>query len=239
MYNPPSLVLQKSPSTNAHLGRRVAAHHSEVYIYGSRNEIAIPDPDKTLICSRNACHSIGSPIREKGLLLSVNTNSLSDDIMEQMATKIDRSCINDYQWRIGGFLTNSSSMHLFPIPRKIRLSRSRNRKINFFGGSGQQPDRVAIMNADRESSVILEADRLQIPIVSLVDSNIPLGLYRGITYPIPANDSIQFVYPSRNSITKTVPPERGKMRWMKEGRTTHRSTSSNENYHCMHQSTSR
>jgi hypothetical protein len=126
-------------------------------------------------------------------------------------------------------------MHLFPIPRKICLSRSRNRKINFFEGSDQQPDRVAIMNADRESSVMLEANRLQIPIVSLVDSNIPLGLYRGITYPIPMNDSIQFIYPSRNSIMKTVPPEWGKMRWMKEGRTTHRSNSSNENYHCMHQ----
>jgi len=239
MYNPSSLVLQKLLSTNAHLGRRVAAHHSEVYIYGFRNEIAILNLDKTLICLRNACHFIGSLIREKGLLLFVNTNSLFDDIVEQMVTKIDRSCINDYQWRIGGFLTNSSSMHLFPIPRKIRLSRSRNRKINFFGGSGQQPDCVVIMNADRESSVILEADRLQIPIVSLVDSNIPLGLYRGITYPIPANDSIQFVYLFCNLITKTVLLERGKMQWMKEGRTTHRSTYSNDNYHCMHQSTSR
>nr|BDC46277.1 ribosomal protein S2 [Dioon spinulosum] len=216
MYNYSSLVLQKSLSTNAHLGRRVAAHHSKVYIYGFGNEIAILDPDKTLICSRNACHSIGSPIRKKGRSLPVNTNSLFDEIIEQMATKIDRNCINDYQWRIGGFLTDSSSMHLFP--KKIRFSRPGKKKINLFGGSGsnQRPDRVVIMNADRESSVILGADRLQIPIVSLVDSNIPLGLCKGITYPIPANDSIQFVYPSRNSITKTVPLERGKIVAMKE-----------------------
>jgi ribosomal protein S2 len=248
MYNYPSPVLQKSPGTNAHLGRRVAAHHFKVYIYGSRNEIAIPDPDKTLICSRNACHSTGSPIRGKGRSLSVNTNSLSDEIIEQMATRIDRSCINDYQWRIGGFLTNYSGMHFFP--KKIRsrtfrysTDKERNGKINSLGGSGsnQQPDRVVIMNADRESSVILEADRLQIPIVSPVDSNIPLGFYKGITHPIPANDSIQFVYPSRNSITKTVPPERGKIVAMKEtagGKTTHQSTFSNENYQPLHQFTS-
>ncbi|ERM99374.1 hypothetical protein AMTR_s00235p00022600 [Amborella trichopoda] len=48
------------------------------------------------------------------------------------------------------------------------------------------------MNADKESSVILEADRLQIPIASSVDSNIPLESYKRITYPILANDPIQF-----------------------------------------------
>lgn len=90
------------------------------------------------------------------------------------------------------------------IPFQIRFSRPGQKKINLFGGSGsnQRPDCVVIMNTDRECSVILGADRLQIPIVSLVDSNIPLELCKEITYAIPANDSIQFVYPSRNSITK-------------------------------------
>lgn len=123
--------------------------------------------------------------------------------MEQMATRI--GCINDSQWRIGGFLTNCSS------PKKIR---SRNKKINF--GSNQQPDCLVIMDADRKSSVILEADRSQIPIASSVDSNIPLGSYKRITYPIPANDPIQFVYLFRNSITKTVLLERGRIVAMKE-----------------------
>lgn len=123
--------------------------------------------------------------------------------MEQMAMRI--GCINDSQWRIGGFLTNCSS------PKKIR---SRNKKINF--GLNQQPDCLVIMDADRKSSVILEADRLQIPIVSLVDSNIPLGSYKRITYPIPANDSIQFVYLFCNLITKTVLLERGRIVAMKE-----------------------
>jgi ribosomal protein S2 len=109
---------------------------------------------------------------KKAFLLFVNTNSFFDDIVEKMVTKIYRRYLNDYQWRIEGFLTNSSNMHLFSILIKIYLSRSRNRKINFFGGSGQQPDHVPVMNADRESSVILEVDRSKIPIISLVDFNI-------------------------------------------------------------------
>ena len=106
--------------------------------------------------------------------------------MEEMA-----SCINDSQWRIGAFLTNSCSS-----PKKIR---SRKKKINL--GLNQEPDCVVILDADRKSSVILEADRSQIPIASLVDSTIPLGSFKRITYPIPANDPIQFVYLFRNSIT--------------------------------------
>ncbi|WOL04806.1 ribosomal protein S2, mitochondrial [Canna indica] len=165
--------------TNAHIGRRAAAHHFKVYIFGSRNGIAILDSDKTLICLRNAWHFMGSPLRKKGHSLLKKTNPLVDEIMEEMA-----SCINDSQWRIGAFLTNSCSS-----PKKFR---SRKKKINL--GSNQQPDCVLILYADRKSSVILEADRSQIPIASLVDSTIPSGSYKRITYPIPANAPIQFFF---------------------------------------------
>lgn len=183
-----SIVCTKLLSTNAHLGRRVAAHHFKVYICGSRNGIAILDSDKTLICLRNAFLFIGSPIRQKGRSFFLKTNHVFlYEIMEEMS-----SCINDSQWRIGAFLTNYCSS-----PTKIR---SRKKKINL--ESNQQPDCVVILDADRKSSVILEADRSQIPIASLVNSNIPLGSMKRITYPIPANDPIQFVYLFRNSITK-------------------------------------
>ncbi|KAF8401546.1 hypothetical protein HHK36_012488 [Tetracentron sinense] len=210
-----SIVIQKLLSTNAHLGRRVAAHHFKVYVTGSRNGMSILDPDKTLICLRNACHFIGSLVRHKGRFLFVNTNSLFDEIVEQMTARI--GCANDARWRIGGFLTNSSS------PKKIR---SRSKKINL--GSTQLPDCVVIMNTDRKSSVILEADRLQIPIVSLVDSDVPLDSYRRITYPIPAKDSIQFVYLFCNLIVKTFLLERGRIAGTKEtagGETTRSNTS--------------
>jgi ribosomal protein S2 len=67
------------------------------------------------------------------------------------------------------------------------------------------PDCLVILNANKNSMAILEANQLQIPIVSLVDSNISNRLQKLITYPIPVNDdSIQFVYLFCNLITKTV-----------------------------------
>lgn len=192
-----SLIFTQLLSANAHLGHRVAAHHFKVYICGSRNGIAILDSDKTLICLRNALHFIGSPIRQKGRSFFLKTNHVFIyEIMDEMA-----GCINDSQWKIGAFLTNSCSSK-----KKIR---SRKKKINL--GLNQKPDCVLILDADRKSSVILEADRSKIPIASLVDSTTPLGSYQRITYPIPANDPIQFVYLFRHSLAKTsqffLPPK--------------------------------
>jgi len=183
-----SIVCTKLLSTNAHLGRRVAYHHLKVYIRGERNGIAILDSDKTLICLRNALHFIGSLSRQKGRFFFLKTNHLFDlEIMEEMVSyfrNVNSHCFDDSQWKIGAFLTNS-----FANQNKFR---SRKKKIHF--GLNQQPDCVVILNADRKSSVILEAHRSQIPIVSLGDSTIPWESSKRITYTIPANDSIQFVY---------------------------------------------
>jgi len=193
-----SIVCTKLLSTNAHLGRRVADHHFKVYIRGSRNGIAILDSDKTLICLRNALHFIGSLSRQKGRSFFLKTNHLFYlEIMEEMVSyfrNVNSHCFDDSQWKIGAFLTNS-----FANKKKFR---SRKKKIHF--GLNQQPDCVVILNADRKSSVILEAHRSQIPIVSLGDSTIPWESSKRITYTIPANDSIQFVYLFCHLIMKTV-----------------------------------
>ena len=204
-----STVCTKLLCTNAHLGRLVAAHHLKVYIRGSRNGIAILDSDKTLICLRTALHFIGSLIRKKGRSFFLKTNHFFIYlIMEKMRYSIMQkigSCINDSQWKIGAFLTNS-----YANPKKFR---SRKKKIHF--GLNQQPDCVVIPNPDRKSSVILEANRSQIPIASLADSTITWEFYKRITYPIPANDTIQFIYLFLNSITKTVILERKRITAMR------------------------
>lgn len=89
-------------------------------------------------------------------------------------------------------MTNSAS------PKKFR---SRNKKLCF--GPVHPPDCVVIVDTERKSSVVNEAARLQIPIVGLVDSTVPREVFEKITYPIPCNDSVQFVYLVCNLITKT------------------------------------
>ncbi|BFI20948.1 hypothetical protein MPTK1_7g17780 [Marchantia polymorpha subsp. ruderalis] len=50
------------------------------------------------------------------------------------------------------------------------------------------PDCLVIINANQNSMAILEANQLQIPIVALVDSNIPNRLHKVITYPVLAKE---------------------------------------------------
>ncbi|CAN1793732.1 Acidic endochitinase [Linum perenne] len=199
----PPVIIQKLLSTNAHLGKRAAAHHFKIFTSGVRDEVSIIDSDKTLICLRNATNFIAQLAREKNArFLFVNTNPLFDEIVEQMTKKIGLYSPRDkIIWKMGGFLTNNFS------PKKFR---SRNKKVCF--APVQPPDCVVVLDTERKSSVILEADRLQVPIVALVDSNLPREYYEKIAYPVPANDSMEFVYLFCNIITKTFLLERKKMR---------------------------
>ncbi|TXG51739.1 hypothetical protein EZV62_024263 [Acer yangbiense] len=197
-----SILIQKLLSTNAHMGRRVAAHHFKQFTYGVRNAVAIIDSDKT----RNACHFISILASQRAAFMFVNTNPLFDEIILQMTKKI--GCYNPNMnslWRMGGFLTNSSS------PKKFR---SRNKRIRF--GPSKLPDCVVVLDTDQKSSVVMEAAKLQVPIVALVDSSIPLETYSRITYPVPGNDSVQFVYLFCNMITKTFLSEQKKLELLQD-----------------------
>ncbi|XP_020229170.1 UTP--glucose-1-phosphate uridylyltransferase 2 isoform X2 [Cajanus cajan] len=195
-----SIVIQKLLSTNAQVGRRVAAHHLKEYTYGFRNKMAIIDSDKTLICMRSACNFMASLARHNGRFMFINTNPLFDDIFHLMTTTVGSfSPSTSALWRTGGFLTNSYS------PKKFR---SRHKKLVF--GPTQPPDCIVIVDTQRKSSVINEAFKLQIPVVALVDTAMPLHVYNRIAYPVPANDSVQFVYLFCNLITKTLLRERSK-----------------------------
>ena len=67
------------------------------------------------------------------------------------------------------------------------------------------PDCVIIFNANQNSTAIYEAHNNQIPIIALVDSQIPDKLYSLITYPIPVNcESTYFIYLFCNCIIKTI-----------------------------------
>jgi small subunit ribosomal protein S2 len=69
----------------------------------------------------------------------------------------------------------------------------------------ERPDCIIVFNANQNQKAIEEANRLQIPIICLVDSNVSNNLQNKITYPIPANaDSLQFIYLLCNSILKSV-----------------------------------
>ncbi|KAJ3708945.1 hypothetical protein LUZ61_012650 [Rhynchospora tenuis] len=184
-----SLLFTKLLSANAQVGQRVASNHFKIYTSGSRNGLTVLDSDKTLVCLRNALHFIGSLIDQKGCFFLLQTNNVFlSEIMDQMV-----GSIKDPQWKIGASLSHSTTWS----KKQIRL-----RKNKLQLGLNQKPDCVLILDGDRKASIIREADRSHIPIVSIIDATTPFDSYRKITYPIPANNSTLFSYMFANLITK-------------------------------------
>ncbi|XWS58617.1 hypothetical protein CRYUN_Cryun08bG0050000 [Craigia yunnanensis] len=197
-----SVVIQKLLTTNSHISRQIATHHFKQFTYGFRNKQAIVDSDKTLICLRNALNFITCLARDpSSSFLFINTNPLFQPIIDEMTLRVTTLSPERASnlWKMRGFLTNSFS------PKKFR---SRNKKLVF--GPTKMPDCVVVFDAERKSSVFWEAERLGIPIVGLVDSSMPWEYYKKVTYPIPANDSVQFVYLVCNMITKCLMLEKKK-----------------------------
>ncbi|KAI4338744.1 hypothetical protein MLD38_023763 [Melastoma candidum] len=99
-------------------------------------------------------------------------------------------------------------LHLL-TPTAPKKFRSRNTKL--VCGPVQPPDCLVVIDAERKSSVLVEAEKLQIPVVALVDSSMPLESFKRTTYPIPANDSVQFIYLFCNMIAKTILSEKKRL----------------------------
>ncbi|XVF06732.1 hypothetical protein REPUB_Repub06bG0076000 [Reevesia pubescens] len=195
-----SVVIQKLLKTNSHISRQIATHHFKQFTYGFRNKQVIIDSDKTLICLRNALNFITCLSRDpSSSFLFINTNPLFQPIIDEMTSRVTSLSPERASnlWKMRGFLTNSFS------PKKFR---SRNKKLVFV--PPRLPDCVVVFDTERKSSVFLEAERLGIPIVGLVDSSMPWEYYKKVTYPIPANDSVQFVYLVCNMITKCLMSEK-------------------------------
>ena len=109
MFRSKLLILHKLLKSRAHWGYRKAFSQFQPYLYGFRNDIAIINSDKTLICLRRACSVIELIIRSKGHIIIVNTNSEYNNIVEQTAKLTGQSFIN-HKW-IGGLLTNWTHIH--------------------------------------------------------------------------------------------------------------------------------
>ncbi|KAE8676961.1 Ribosomal protein S2 [Hibiscus syriacus] len=197
-----SIVIQKLLTTNAHIVRQVATNYFKQFTYGFRNRQAIIDSDKTLICLRNALNFFFYLSRDpSSSFLFINTNPFFRPIIVEMSTRVS-SLSNERAgslWRLRGFLTNSFS------PKKFR---SRNKKL--VSTPTKMPDCVVIFATERKSLVFLEAERLGIPIVALVDSSMPWEYYKKVTYLISANDSVHFVYLVCNMITMCLMLEKKK-----------------------------
>lgn len=175
------------------------------YIFTERNGIYIIDLQKTVRLLESAYDFVRNLAFQGGKILFVGTKKQAQDTIAEEATRCGMYYVNN-RW-LGGMLTNFSTMrtrverleellemeesgYMENLTKKeiSRLQRERERLERYLGGvRGMQelPDAMYVVDPRKERIAVLEARRLGIPIVAIVDTNCDP---EEIDYIIPGND---------------------------------------------------
>jgi len=175
------------------------------YIFGKRNNIHIINLEKTVPMLYEALDAIQSIAKNGGKFLFVGTKRAASDLIAQAATNCGQYYVN-HRW-LGGMLTNwetvSNSIkklksleerietgEINSLTKKERLQIERQKEkldLNLGGIKNMNgiPDAIFIVDTNKESIAILEANNLNIPVIAICDTN---SNPSGVDYPIPGND---------------------------------------------------
>ncbi len=198
--------IQQLMDAGVHFGHRTMRWNAKMqpYIYGARNNIHIIDLQKTAPLLYAALNAAKEVAEKNGRILFVATKRQASTIVAEAAEKCGQYYVN-YRW-MGGTLTNwgtvSKSIKTLNtlesrlVDPEVTLSKKERlqsqRKINklqqALGGirsMGGKPDLLFVIDTNRENIAILEARKLGIPVIAIVDTNCDPD---GIDFMIPGND---------------------------------------------------
>jgi small subunit ribosomal protein S2 len=175
------------------------------YIFGARNGIYIIDLQKTVRMFKTAYDFIVDTAAKGKSILFVGTKKQARESIYEEANRAEMFYVHN-RW-LGGMLTNfqtikksidrlnylnsienDGSINLFPKKERLKLGKERVKLDATLGGirnMGKLPGAIFIIDPKNESIAVREGRRLNIPIVSIVDTNCDPD---EIDYVIPGND---------------------------------------------------
>jgi len=191
-----------------HFGHQTRRWHPSMkpFIYGERNGVHIIDLQHTLPRFRDALDFVRETVASGGSVLFVSTKRQAQEIIAEQA----RACGMPFVHRrwLGGMLTNfrtirrgierykelnellgreeaSSDLSKKERSRLVREQLKLHKAFEGISDMERVPDAVFVIDVRREAIAILEARRLGIPVIAVVDSNCdPYG----VDFTIPGND---------------------------------------------------
>ena len=175
------------------------------YIFGARNNIHIIDLAQTVPLLHRALQAVSDTVAKGGRILFVGTKRQAQDGVAEAAKRSAQYFVNS-RW-LGGTLTNwktisgsikrlrhldevlnSGDANAYTKKERLTLQRERDKLDRSLGGikeMGGLPDMIFVIDTNKEDIAIQEAQRLNIPVAAIVDTNSDPN---GITYIVPGND---------------------------------------------------
>ena len=202
----PEFSMRSLLEAGAHFGHQTHRWNPKMdkYIFGSRSNIHIIDLSQTIPLLHQALVAVREVAAKGGRVLFVGTKRQAADPVAEAATRCAQYYMNN-RW-LGGTLTNwktvsGSIARLRELDTLLEtggegrvkkelltLTRERDKLELSLGGikdMGSIPDIMFVIDTNKEAIAILEARKLNIPIIAILDTNCDPD---GITYPIPGND---------------------------------------------------
>jgi small subunit ribosomal protein S2 len=202
----PEFSMRQLLEAGVHYGHQTARWNPKMgeYIYGDRNGIHIIDLTQTVPMLDAALNIVRETVAKGGRILFVGTKRQAQKPIAEAADKCAQFYMN-HRW-LGGTLTNwktvSQSIQRLKqldelmghgaegMTKKERLNmeREQSKLQASLGGireMGGTPDLIFIIDVGKEDLAILEAQKLGIPVIGVVDTNCSP---KGVDYVIPGND---------------------------------------------------
>ena len=202
----PEFSMRQLLEAGAHFGHQTHRWNPKMdrYIFGSRSNIHIIDLSQSIPLLHQALVKVREVAAAGGRVLFVGTKRQASDPVSIAAKRCAQYYVN-HRW-LGGTLTNwrtisGSISRLRELEgvldgegggrtkkELLQLTRERDKLELSLGGiknMGGIPDIMFVIDTNKEAIAILEARKLNIPVIAILDTNCDPD---GITYPIPGND---------------------------------------------------
>lgn len=202
-----AITIRELLEAGVHYGHKTSRWNPKMrpYIFGSRNGIHIIDLQKTVRLFRQAYISVRDIVAQGQDVLFVGTKKQAQDIVKEEAERCNQFYIH-HRW-LGGTLTNfrtikqsieqlnsleqmfeDGSVQSLPKKEVLKLENMHEKLVKNLGGiqrMARQPGAIVVIDPVKDRIAISEANRLQIPVIAIVDTNSDPSV---IDYPIPGND---------------------------------------------------
>jgi small subunit ribosomal protein S2 len=203
----PQVTMRQMLEAGVHFGHQTRYWNPRMapYIFGARGKIHIINLEKTLPLFTDAMNFVSGLAQKRGSILFVGTKRSAREAIKEEASRCGMPYVAA-RW-LGGMLTNfrtvkgsiarlkeleamatDGSYEKLVKHEVLRLSREREKLEKSLGGikdMNRLPDALFVIDIGHENIAVLEAKKLGIPVVAVVDTNYDPAL---VDYAIPGND---------------------------------------------------
>jgi len=206
--NRTTVAVQDLLDAGLHFGHQTKRWNPKMkkFIFGERNGIYIIDLHKSLDALKQAQAFAFDTVLRGRKILFVGTKKQAQEPVRQMAEELGHPYVI-HRW-LGGTLTNATTVRQ-SVKRMMELEKlveggvgdqvttkkelaslnreleKLHRNLNGIRDMNDMPGAMFIIDVNRESIAVKEAQRLHIPVIAMVDTNCDPD---PIDYPIPGND---------------------------------------------------